>query len=321
MSSLPLVMGPNGPVPTSADTLRQIIEQAVAATNPDYTANLPGSLIEDILSTQVGGLTQADQARVDAINSVTPYGANAFILGQLGPQLGIAQGAPTNTSVYVVFTGTAGYVIPPGFIVSDGTYQYVIQSGGVVGTGGTTSQLYAVASQSGTWAVPAGTVTQIVTSVASGYTLTVTNPEAGTPSTGSESVESYRARVLEAQKVTAQGVATFITTLVKDAPGVTPRLVTVLQVPGGWEVNGSDISLDDVLNVGIVRPNLPAVGAAGTFAVNTRAVNTRTARTQKAAHTLEIVLPSSTIAQQFAALLQQGYLPLPFQVAYRVSLA
>lgn len=236
MSSIPLVMGPNGPVPTSADTLRQVIEQSVASTNPGYTANLPGSLIEDVLSTQVGGLTQADQARVDAINSVTPYGANAFVLGQLGPQLGIAQGTPTNTSVYVVFTGTAGYVIPPGFIVSDGTYQYVIQSGGVVGSGGTTSQLYAVASQAGTWAVPAGTVTQVVTSVASGYTLTVTNPEAGTPSTGSESVESYRARILQAQQVTAQGVATFITTLVKNVPGVTPRLVTVLQVPGGWEV-------------------------------------------------------------------------------------
>lgn len=87
-----------------------------------------------------------------------------------------------------------------------------------------------------------------------------------------------------------------------------------------YGANGSDISLDDVLNVGIVQPNLPPTGATATFAVNTRAVNTRQARTQKAAHTLEIVLPSSTIALQFTALLQQGYLPLPFQVSYRVML-
>ena len=55
----------------------------VASENPDYTANLPGSLIEDIASTDVGALTGIDQARVDAINSVTPYGANAFVLAQL----------------------------------------------------------------------------------------------------------------------------------------------------------------------------------------------------------------------------------------------
>ncbi len=234
--TVPLVMGASGAVPTSPVALRQTVEQNVAATNPDYTANLPGSLIEDVLSTQVGGLTQIDQARVDAINSVTPYGANAFVLSQLGQQLGIVQGAPTNTSVYVVISGTAGYVIPPGFIVSDGTYQYVIQSGGVVGTSGSTSQLYAVSTQSGSWAVPAGSVTQIVTSVASGYSLTVTNPEAGTPATSAESVESYRSRVLQGQQVTCQGVAGFITSLIKEIPGVTPRLVTVLQVPGGWEV-------------------------------------------------------------------------------------
>ena len=207
--TVPLVMGASGAVPTSPVALRQTVEQNVAATNPDYTANLPGSLIEDVLSTQVGGLTQIDQARVDAINSVTPYGANAFVLSQLGQQLGIVQGAPTNTSVYVVISGTAGYVIPPGFIVSDGTYQYVIQSGGVVGTSGSTSQLYAVSTQSGSWAVPAGSVTQIVTSVASGYSLTVTNPEAGTPATSAESVESYRSRVLQGQQVTCQGVAGF----------------------------------------------------------------------------------------------------------------
>lgn len=234
--TVPLVLGPQGAVPTSPLTLRQTILDNVAATNPDYTANLPGSLVEDVLSTEVGSVSQIDQARVDAVNSVTPYGANAFVLAQQGAMLGILQGTPTNTSVYVVISGTAGYVIPPGFIVSDGTYQYVIQAGGTIASSGSTSQLYAVANQSGTWAVPAGTVTQIVTSVASGYSLTVTNPEAGTPSVAAESVQSYRSRVLQAEQITVQGTPTVISTLLQDLPGVTPRLVTVLQATGGWEV-------------------------------------------------------------------------------------
>ncbi len=84
--------------------------------------------------------------------------------------------------------------------------------------------------------------------------------------------------------------------------------------------NGSDISVDDTLQVGIFRPTLPSIGPVGTLGINTRALNTRVQRTQLAARTLQIVIPSSTIAQQFAALLDQGYLPLPFQTSYQVKL-
>ncbi|WP_455387451.1 baseplate J/gp47 family protein [Petrachloros mirabilis] len=234
--SIPLVMGPQGPIPTAPATLRQTLVDGVAATNPDYTANLPGSLIEDIASTDTGALVTIDQARVDAVNSITPYGANAFILAQLGAQFGIPQGQPTNTSVYVVFTGLAGYVIPAGFIVSDGSHEYIVQDGAIIATGGTTSPVYCVASQSGSWAVPSNTVTTVVTSVPSGYTLTVTNPSAGVSGIGAESVQSYRSRVLQAGKVAGQGTPGFITTLLQAVPGVIPRLVNILQVGGGWEV-------------------------------------------------------------------------------------
>lgn len=236
MATIPLVMSSSGAVATSPTNIRSTLVDNVSATNPDYTANLPGTLIEDIASTDVAAIAQCDQARVDAINSVTPYGANAFVLAMLGAQFGIAQGATTNTSVYVTFTGTAGYVIPAGFIVSDGTYQYVIQDGGVVDTGGTSQPLYAVANQSGSWAVPAGTVTTVVTSVPSPYTLTVTNAVAGVPGGDSETVDSYRGRVLEAQTIAGQGTPSYLTTLLKNVPGVQPRLVAVNQVSSGWEV-------------------------------------------------------------------------------------
>lgn len=234
--SIPVTMGPNGAVTTSPATLRQNLVAAVAATNPDYTANLPGSLIEDVASTDVGAMTTIDQARVDAINSVTPYGANAFVLAQLGQQFGIPQGQPANGSVYVVFTGPPGYVLSPGFLVSDGSNQYALQDGGVIGSSGQSPQLFAVATNPGTFAIPANTVNQLATSVPSAYTVTVNNSQAGTPATSSESVQSYRSRVIQAGQATSTGTSAYLKTLLGQITGVQQARVAVPQVSGGWQV-------------------------------------------------------------------------------------
>lgn len=236
MSAIPLVMTSAGPVATDPTTLRQNLIDGVAAEVPDYTANLPGSLIEDIASTDVGALTAIDQARVEAVNSVTPYGANAFVLAQLGAQAGIAQGTPTNGRVNVVFSGPAGYVLQPGFVVGDGANQYALLDGGVIQTGGQTPQLTAVATNSNTFAIPANTVNQIVTSVPSGYTITVTNPQAGVPAAGAESPQSYRARVLQAGVVASTGTPAYVKTLLEKIAGVQQRLVSINQVTGGWQI-------------------------------------------------------------------------------------
>ena len=167
------------------------------------------------------------------INSVTPYGANAFVLAQLGQQFGIAQGQPTNASVYVVFQGPAGYVLSPGFLVSDGTNQYALQDGGIIQTNGQTPALYAVCTNSNTFAIPENTVNQIVTSVPSAYTITVNNPNAGIPATGSESVQSYRSRVLLAGKVGVSGTPAYLKTLLYEVTGVQQQYVSVNQVTGG----------------------------------------------------------------------------------------
>ena len=104
----PLVMGPQGAVPQTPSQILAQLLALVSATRPGYTANLPGSLIEDISSTDVYAISQQDQSRVEYINDITPYGANAFILNQQGQMLGIPQGTSTNTSVLVVFSGPAG---------------------------------------------------------------------------------------------------------------------------------------------------------------------------------------------------------------------
>jgi hypothetical protein len=236
-SGIPLTMSATGLVPMApTDILTQIITIA-AAESPGYTANLPGSLIEDISSTSVAAVYLCNSALVDLVNSVSAVGANNFVLIQLGQMYGVAQGLDTNTSVYVVISGPPGYVINAGFTVSDGTYQYIIQDGGVIGTSGSTPPLYAVAALSGSWVVGVGTVTNIITQYPTAIgTLTVTNPSLGTPSPGAQTVEDYRAQVVQAGQASATGMTAYLRTAIQQVSGVQARLVAVRQVTTGWEV-------------------------------------------------------------------------------------
>ncbi len=237
MSAIPpLNITEAGAIPTPPATLNALIIENVSAIVPDYTANLPGTLIEDLSSTVTAAAVQIDQARVDAINSLAEPTMSPYVLNQIGQAEGIPQGQATNTSAYVVFDGPAGYLIVPGFLVSDGTHQYAVQDGGAIGSSGSSSPLYVVATQSGTWTPGANTITQIVTSVPSGYTLTVTNPNSGTPGSSPQSVASYRSQVMQSRISTVQGTASTIRTLVGQVAGVNPRLISVLQASGGWEV-------------------------------------------------------------------------------------
>jgi len=241
--TIPTVLSIAGAQPTSPTVLNAELIAIAETLSPGLTATLPGSLVEDMSSTATAAVSLSDQAYVELLNSVTPYGANAYLLNQLGIMYGVTPGAASNTSVYVQFTGTPGFVISAGFIVSDGSYQYVIQDGGIIGTApsgqtnGVSAQLFAVATVSGSWAVPVGTVTTLITSIPSTVQLSVTNPVVGTPSQAAETTEQYRARVLQAGQATAQGMPTFLKTQLEKVPGVQSRLVSLTQVgSGGWMV-------------------------------------------------------------------------------------
>lgn len=235
--TLPTILTKAGLQPTPPSTIRADLVAAVAAVVPGHTADLPGSLIEDISSTDVAAITLCDAARVETVNSVTPYGANAFVLNQLGQIYGVQPGAASNTSAFVVFTGTPGFVISQGFTVSDGTHQYTIRDGGIVATGGSSSPLFCVATVPGSWAVPANTITTLITSVPGAISLAVTNPNTGLPAEGEESEEAFRARVLQAGLSPAMGFPTLLKTLLANVDAVQTRLISILQQGGGgWEV-------------------------------------------------------------------------------------
>ena len=239
--SLPTVVTTAGLLPQTPAALNTQLINLVSATNPGYTV-LPAGLIEDLSSTATAALVLIDQARVETFNSLTPYGCNAFILNQLGQQYGVPVGLTVNTSVYVVFSSPViGYVIAPGFTVADSTYQYVVPAdgGGVISSTGQSAPIYMVATQGGSWSVPANTVTTIVTSLPSGVTVTCTNPLAGAPSGGAETESNYRARVLTAGVVASVGTPAFVNTLLSNVSGVNQAQISILEssyVTGSWEV-------------------------------------------------------------------------------------
>ena len=235
--TLPTIMTASGLQPQAPIDIRTQLLANVSSTNPGYTANLPGLLIEDISSTDVAAIVLCDSFRVELINSITPYGANAFLLNQLGQVYGVQLSPATTTSVGVVFSGVPGYVIPVGFLVSDGTYQYSVTDGAIVGSDGNSLVTTCLATVTGSWAVPSGTVTQLVTSVPTGIDLTCNNPLPGVPGIDAETESSYRVRVLQAGLAASQGMTRYLKTLVGNIPGVQQRLISARQQPlGGWEI-------------------------------------------------------------------------------------
>jgi Ubiquitin-activating enzyme E1 FCCH domain len=232
-----IVVGATGPIPTPPSVIRSNLLTYLQAANPGYT-DLPGALIEDILSTDIAAISVCDSAAIDLINSLSPVVANSSILVKLGQVYGVPQSVDTNTSVFCVFSGPAGFVVPQGFVVTDGTYQYTVQDGGIIATGGQSPPLFCVATVIGSWPILPNTVTQVVTSVPHPPgPITVTNPNTGTPSAGVQTEADYRAQVLQAGLASAQGMGRFLKTLLGNVSGVQPRLVSVKQVSGGgWEV-------------------------------------------------------------------------------------
>lgn len=234
--SINVAVTPQGAQQTSPLVLWQRLINIVAEINPGYTV-LPGGLIEDLASTATYAVALMDSAACETINSLTPFSANPFILTELGAQFGIPRNTTTRTSVYVRFSSASiGYRIPKGFLVSDGTYTYAVQDGAVIEAGGTSALVYCLATQDGSWAVPSNSVTSLTSSIPTGYTVAVTNPQPGTPGAGNQTEAQYASLVLSAQQLNAQGTEAKAKSLLTLVPNVQPRLVSIVPVGNVWKI-------------------------------------------------------------------------------------
>lgn len=263
--TITLIMTAAGPQPTPATTIQQITIANATALAPGLTAILPASMVEDLTDTSTAAIQQTNQWQVDAINSVSPLSANAFILALIGAQLGIPQGQATNTSASVEFTVTSGgspasgFQIPRGTLVSDGSYQYATQTSVTTNGSGVTQLVAAVATQSGSWSVAAASVNAVVTSFPSAYTVTVTNPSAGVAGGAAQTVQSYRAQVLAAEQITVQGTPDAIYTLLAALPGIQSRLISTQVVAGSGLKVICGLTIDQNLIAGAIYQAVPDV--------------------------------------------------------------
>lgn len=227
-----------GAVPSSPATLNAELIAGATVLAPGLTTNLPGSLVEDMSSTATGALVVQDQAAVDLINSISPLSANEFILLELGMVYGVPRGVGSNTSVFVTFEGSPGFVVNTGFLVSDGTHQYVVQEPAIIsgpGPIGSSEQTFCLAVDEGTWAIPVDTVTELVTSVPSTIVLSCTNVATGIPGDGAQKISDYQAQVIQAGQAISTGTPTLVKTALKGA-GAQTRLISFRQTDGGWQV-------------------------------------------------------------------------------------
>lgn len=245
MSDLPIIIGEAGPQTTDPTVIYSTFTQKVANIVPGYTVTLPAGLITDLASTATGALSVLDQARVDIINSVSPYGANEPLLEELSYIYGTVKGEETNVSVPVIFRGTPGLPISRGFLVGDGNHQYMVTASFIIPSSGQTEAQLCVSQESGSWAVPAGTVTQLISSVPSQYQLTCNNQEAGNPPTQEESLASFRTRMMREGMFAVQGTPPAVKASLRRVTGTSDNLIAVRQPAAGkWVVvcgaNASD---------------------------------------------------------------------------------
>lgn len=128
-------------------------------------------------------------------------------------------------------------MVPKWFTVSDGNHQYQVQNNIVIPSGGQTDPVYCLALDSGSWAVPAGSVTQIITSVPASISLSCTNISAGLPGAAEQPEWSYRGQVMQSGMSTAQGVPAFLKAMLRKVPGVKENLISYRQISvGRWAV-------------------------------------------------------------------------------------
>jgi hypothetical protein len=86
-------------------------------------------------------------------------------------------------------------------------------------------------------------------------------------------------------------------------------------------VNGADIPVDYLTQISIARPPSGFRSAYGTYPYNTTAYNARSPGKNAADHSIQITIPPGPVAQTFQALVNEGYLALPFQVKFTVVIS
>lgn len=182
--------------PTADEIVALVEADWQAAFGADFAVGLPPA--SDIIQTMAQRELSLWQAGEALWNSYWPDTASGVSLDLIGSAEGITRNAASSTAVTLTLTGTPTTIVPDGSIAANPTtgVRWVIDGPATIGGGGTVSAT-AYAEDTGPIPATAGTITQIVTSVA-GWS-SVTNPaDHTTLGTDEETDAAYRIRIMAA---------------------------------------------------------------------------------------------------------------------------
>lgn len=186
-------------------------------------ATQDSAILSNPIPTNFTGSIAGNQLTVTAIPS------GQLMIGDIITGAGVLQ----NTVITGLGSGNGGTGT---YIVNNAQN---VASEAMVGATHGTATVYVVAKNSGSWAIPPNTITTIITSVPTGFTLYCSNANSGIPSTANETEAMYRARVMDANIAPGTGQIIYLKTLLRNVPGVQSRLVSV-SATGKIMIGGGD---------------------------------------------------------------------------------
>lgn len=181
-----------GVITVDTTSIRSDFEQAyIAALGANLNTDV-STAAGQLITNDVKTITTAQQECVNMANETSVYYATGQALDVAASKYGYYRKRGVPTTVVATITGASGTTIPAGSIASDGTNQYTLLDRTTIPTTGSTSAEFQC-TVAGAIACPAGSLTQIVTTI-SGWD-SITNPYDGIIGYATENDNTFRDRI------------------------------------------------------------------------------------------------------------------------------
>lgn len=215
--------------------------------NPNFTA-LPGSVQSIIADESSVGSYQYQQGLAAVLSSLSQTYAPTEIVKMIGESVGLQQATDVQAAVDIVFTGSAGIVIPEGTICASADGSVIVRtlSGGAITSSGQVTLSAVVTTGNTATPVPAGTITVITPAIPG---VTVSQPDAGIAALPAETDQQYTQRVRAAMRCNRLGIRDVALTLIKSVSGVSPRLVSVRQQPAIQTTVTTEVTASEAVTI------------------------------------------------------------------------
>lgn len=219
--------------PTYADVLAYLRDQYRGIYGADVYLE-PDSQDGQLLAIFARALHDANNMAIAVYNAFSPATAQGAGLSSVVKINGIRRAAPSNSTVDLLLTGTAGTTITNGVVADTAGNRWNLPASVTIPPGGTIT-VTATAAEAGAVIAAAGTVTRILT-ITPGW-VSVTNPAAAAPGAPVESDAALRRRQGISVALPSRTVLEGIIGAIANLPGVA-RYAAYENDTGTTDANG-----------------------------------------------------------------------------------